>query len=100
MGLMRSEWSNQGLGLREAEPEASQRQKQGQESRLSLVGRGEPEGKTTPGRPFLVASAGAFIAARPVLADNETATMPHRNDQRPQKGKLTQAKKVIASGLT
>src|SRR5689334_5057470 len=41
-----------------------------------------------------------FIVTRQARPDNEAATMPHQNDQRPYKGKLTQAKKVIASGMT
>jgi RNA polymerase sigma-70 factor (ECF subfamily) len=32
--------------------------------------------------------------------DNEAATLPHPKEERPQKVKLTQAKKVIASGMT
>src|SRR5256885_1660278 len=45
-----------------------------------------------PGRPFIV--------LRQARTDNEPATMPHPKNQRPDKGKLTQAKKVIASGMT
>jgi RNA polymerase sigma-70 factor (ECF subfamily) len=45
-----------------------------------------------PGQPFIV--------ARETRPDNEAATTPHQNDQRPNKGKLTQAKKVIASGMS
>src|SRR5438270_3383564 len=45
-----------------------------------------------PGRPFIVSGA--------TRADNEAATKPHPKEQRPQKVKLTQAKKVIASGMT
>ena len=32
--------------------------------------------------------------------DNRAATLPHPTGQRPQKGKLTQAKKLVASGMT
>lgn len=42
---------------------------------------------------------GPFIVARTRM-DNEAATLPHRMEQRPQKVKLTQAKKVIASGMS
>src|SRR5215468_5233146 len=31
---------------------------------------------------------------------NKSATLPHPREQRPQKGKLTQAKKLVASGMT
>src|SRR5947209_2232792 len=41
-----------------------------------------------------------FIVSRATRADNEAATKPHPKEQRPQKVKLTQAKKVIASGMT
>jgi RNA polymerase sigma-70 factor, ECF subfamily len=44
------------------------------------------------GRPFMAAGA--------TRVDNEAATLPHPKEQRPQKVKLTQAKKVIASGMT
>jgi RNA polymerase sigma-70 factor, ECF subfamily len=44
------------------------------------------------GRPFIVSGA--------TRTDNEAATKPHPKEQRPQKVKLTQAKKVIASGMT
>ena len=43
---------------------------------------------------------GIHIAARQGRPDNEAAILPHPTDQRPQKGKLTQAKKMIASGLS
>ena len=42
----------------------------------------------------------AFIVARQARTDNEAATKPHPMEQRPEKVKLTQAKKVIASGMT
>jgi RNA polymerase sigma-70 factor (ECF subfamily) len=41
-----------------------------------------------------------FIMARATGTDNEAATKPHPKEERPQKVKLTQAKKVIASGMT
>ena len=44
--------------------------------------------------------SGPFIMARPSRVDNEPATKPHPKEERPQKVKLTQAKKVIASGMT
>lgn len=43
---------------------------------------------------------GPFIVARATRMDNVAATLPHPKEQRPQKVKLTQAKKVIASGMT
>ncbi len=75
MGLKQSEWAYGGLSRQDTRNRG-----------------GPPDTDRAPGKPFIV--------VQPVLADNETATMPHRNDQRPDKGKLTQAKKVIASGLT
>src|ERR1700731_4387450 len=53
---------------------------------------GYSQGPSGPGQPFIV--------ARATPMDNEAATKPHPKEQRPQKGKLTQAKKVIASGMT
>ncbi|MGZ4844951.1 MAG: hypothetical protein ACXVJ1_09520, partial [Candidatus Angelobacter sp.] len=47
---------------------------------------GQRQGEPGQARPFIV--------ARATPMDNETATMPHRKDQRPDKGKLTTAKKV------
>jgi RNA polymerase sigma-70 factor, ECF subfamily len=44
--------------------------------------------------------SGPFIVARAARTDNEAATLPHPKKERPQKVKLTQAKKVIASGMT
>ena len=40
------------------------------------------------------------MASGATQADNEAATLPHPKEERPQKVKLTQAKKVIASGMT
>jgi RNA polymerase sigma-70 factor (ECF subfamily) len=40
------------------------------------------------------------MVAGATQTDNEAATKPHPKEERPQKGKLTQAKKVIASGMT
>jgi RNA polymerase sigma-70 factor, ECF subfamily len=45
-------------------------------------------------------AGGPFMVARATRTDNEAATLPHPKEQRPQKVKLTQAKKVIASGMT
>jgi RNA polymerase sigma-70 factor (ECF subfamily) len=52
----------------------------------------QAERKAGPGKPF--------IAARGTGLDNEAATLPHPREQRPQKVKLTQTKKVVASGMT
>src|ERR1700731_4464354 len=53
---------------------------------------GYSQGPSGPGQPFIV--------ARATPMDNEAATKPHPKEQRPQKGKLTQAKKIIATGMT
>src|ERR1700743_803194 len=53
---------------------------------------GRESTKTLAGKPF--------ILSRQARTDNEAATLPHLNNERPNKGKLTQAKKVIASGMT
>jgi len=42
----------------------------------------------------------ANIGLKPHRLDNEAATLPHPRGKRPDKGKLTQAKKIVASGLT
>src|SRR6266853_1454776 len=42
----------------------------------------------------------ANIGLKPRRLDNEAATLPHPRGKRPDKGKLTQAKKIVASGLT
>lgn len=56
------------------------------------VGNRDGQGPGGPEQPFIV--------VRATRMDNEAATKPHPKEQRPQKGKLTQAKKVIASGMT
>ena len=43
---------------------------------------------------------GPFMVSGATRTDNEAATLPHPKEQRPQKVKLTQAKKIIASGMT
>jgi RNA polymerase sigma-70 factor, ECF subfamily len=48
----------------------------------------------------VVVNIKANIEPRPRGLDNEAATLPHPRDKRPDKGKLTQAKKIVASGLT
>jgi RNA polymerase sigma-70 factor (ECF subfamily) len=61
-----------------------------------------PSVVTLPGRTNANAAPGQpFIVPRPTpRTDNEAAITPHLKNQRPDKGKLTQAKKVIASGMT
>src|SRR4029077_4242569 len=68
----------------------------GRGSLYTEIGRDLTDSEEAPGQPFIA----PLIAHGQGRADNETATMPHRKDQRPDKGKLTQAKKVIASGMT
>jgi RNA polymerase sigma-70 factor, ECF subfamily len=53
---------------------------------------GRTNANAAPGQPFIVSSQ--------PRTDNEAAITPHLKNQRPDKGKLTQAKKVIASGMT
>jgi RNA polymerase sigma-70 factor (ECF subfamily) len=65
--------------------------------RLSAeTGQGQARGRPGLGRPFVINNHGQ--TGDPT--DNEAATLPHLKNQRPDKGKLTQAKKVIASGMT
>jgi RNA polymerase sigma-70 factor (ECF subfamily) len=67
-------------------------------SKKEVVG---PQLMTVPGRTNTKAAPGQpFIVARQTRSDNEAAITPHLKDQRPDKGKLTQAKKVIASGMS
>src|ERR1041385_2180577 len=67
------------------------------------AGRGQPKPSVETGqgqaggRPGL---GGPFMVAGQARTDNEAGTLPHLRDQRPDKGKLTQAKKVIASGMS
>src|SRR4029077_8141266 len=72
--------AGQGLGQNRIENQGQNQQDQGQNQK-----------DTGHGRPFIVAGQ--------ARVDNEPATKPHQNDERPQKVKLTQAKKVIASGM-
>src|ERR1700753_630876 len=71
---------------------------------LSRWSKKEPVGPqlvAVPGRTNTKAAPGQpYIVARQPRTDNEAATTPHQNNQRPDKGKLTQAKKVIASGMS
>jgi RNA polymerase sigma-70 factor (ECF subfamily) len=65
--------------------------------RLSVeTGQGQAGGRPGLGGPFVINNHGQ--TGDPT--DNEAATLPHLKNQRPDKGKLTQAKKVIASGMT
>src|SRR5882724_4997028 len=66
--------------------------KAGQGQILNGAGQSPRQTETGQGGPFIVAGANPM--------DNEPATKPHPKDERPQMGKLTQAKKVIASGMT
>jgi RNA polymerase sigma-70 factor, ECF subfamily len=54
---------------------------------------GRTNANAAPGQPFIV-------PRETPRTDNEAAITPHLKNQRPDKGKLTQAKKVIASGMT
>jgi RNA polymerase sigma-70 factor (ECF subfamily) len=57
-------------------------------------------GNETQVRRKAKAEIEANIEWKPLPLDNEAATLPHPRGKRPDKGKLTQAKKIVASGLT
>jgi len=75
---------------------ASRLSGRGQPSPAVETGQGQAGGRPGLGGPFIVNNHGQTVDP----TDNEAATMPHLKKQRPDKGKLTQAKKVIASGMT
>jgi RNA polymerase sigma-70 factor, ECF subfamily len=79
------------LGL--LQKESTQRRKELSQN-YKKSGQNQGQNRKEPGqdRPFIVAGA--------TRTDNEAATKPHPKEERPQKVKLTQAKKVIASGMT
>ena len=82
--------SNQGESGRESVHRQSWNQKElEQES-----GQNQGQNQLEPG------FGGAFSVPGATGTDNEAATKPHPKEERPQKVKLTQAKKVIASGMT
>jgi RNA polymerase sigma-70 factor, ECF subfamily len=89
-------WNRGGQGQR-SEQQSSNQKQSGQKSGQNP---GQNQGQTQRQNGKEPGAGGPFIAARATRTDNEAATLPHPTEQRPQKVKLTQAKKVIASGMT
>jgi RNA polymerase sigma-70 factor, ECF subfamily len=89
-------WNRGGQGQR-SEQQSSNQKQSGQKSGQNP---GQNQGQTQRQSGKEPGAGGPFIAARATRTDNEAATLPHPKEQRPQKVKLTQAKKVIASGMT
>jgi RNA polymerase sigma-70 factor, ECF subfamily len=89
-------WNRGGQGQR-SEQQSSNQKQSGQKSGQNP---GQNQGQTQRQNGKEPGAGGPFMVARATRTDNEAATLPHPKEQRPQKVKLTQAKKVIASGMT
>jgi RNA polymerase sigma-70 factor (ECF subfamily) len=79
---------------RESGGQPGRRQSWNQKEVKQKSGQNQGQNQTEP------AFTGPFSVAGATRTDNEAATKPHPKEERPQKVKLTQAKKVIASGMT
>lgn len=82
------------LGQRESGRKSGNRQGPGQQELRPKSGHIQGQNQIEPGR------SRPFIKVGQAQTDNEAATKPHPKEERPQKVKLTQAKKVIASGMS
>src|ERR1041385_1941929 len=86
--------NQQDLGQTESGRKSGQTKDQNRQELRPKSGHSQGRNQQEPGQ------SGPFIMAGQARTDNEAATKPHPKEERPQKVKLTQAKKVIASGMT
>src|ERR1051325_10570181 len=82
------------LGQTESGRKSGQTKDQGRQELRQKSGHSQGQNQQEPGQ------SGPFIMAGQARTDNEAATKPHPKEERPQKGKMKQAKKIKASGMT